>query len=408
MEKIYIFGAGLNGKKNIDYFGKDNVIAFVDNSSALIGEKLCEKDIISVETLINQYRDEKIVVSSVYFYEDIKNQLIELGIKKIYKSPFISTDMLNKQRTVEIIQMLKCTKIFYQKEDIHVIPIIEAVKEYEPNLEALEFDDLQDIRIDNANDCLVLKCSYNIKIDKDYQIIDLLKLHENQYDYLKKYKNLCKGQKCFIIGNGPSLTVADLNEISKKQIKSFGCNGIYKIFDKTEWRPTYYFYGDANTFAINRYITDESVYFISDQIDLLDDDKDKVNSFHHDFGLEEDGTPFFSEKVDEKVYGGRSVTYVMMQFAIYMGFTEIYLLGMDLSWGENGKTHFCDNYVDEKMDKLVREAKVHKDALISAYRQAKKYAEKNNAKIYNATRGGNLEVFERVDFDALFNDEDKK
>ena len=37
-----------------------------------------------------------------------------------------------------------------------------------------------------------------------------------------------------------------------------------------------------------------------------------------------------------------------------------------------------------------------------AYQSAKKYADAHGIKIYNATRGGNLEVFERVDFDSLF------
>jgi len=37
-----------------------------------------------------------------------------------------------------------------------------------------------------------------------------------------------------------------------------------------------------------------------------------------------------------------------------------------------------------------------------AYKTAKKYADRHGVKIYNATRGGNLEVFERVDFDTLF------
>jgi hypothetical protein len=39
--------------------------------------------------------------------------------------------------------------------------------------------------------------------------------------------------------------------------------------------------------------------------------------------------------------------------------------------------------------------------MIEAYREAKKYADLHNIKIYNATRGGMLEVFERVDLDKV-------
>ena len=37
-----------------------------------------------------------------------------------------------------------------------------------------------------------------------------------------------------------------------------------------------------------------------------------------------------------------------------------------------------------------------------AYDYARKYADSNGIKIYNATRGGCLEAFQRVNFDSLF------
>lgn len=44
----------------------------------------------------------------------------------------------------------------------------------------------------------------------------------------------------------------------------------------------------------------------------------------------------------------------------------------------------------------------YEDRMILAYESAKKYVDSHNISIYNATRGGMLEVFERVDFDSLF------
>ena len=37
------------------------------------------------------------------------------------------------------------------------------------------------------------------------------------------------------------------------------------------------------------------------------------------------------------------------------------------------------------------------------YQAAEAYAKEHQIKIYNATRGGKLEIFERVEFDSLFN-----
>ena len=60
---------------------------------------------------------------------------------------------------------------------------------------------------------------------------------------LIRYKDKHLGQRCFIIGNGPSLKAKDLDKI--KGEFSFGANMIYKIFPETNWRPTYYFVEDS-------------------------------------------------------------------------------------------------------------------------------------------------------------------
>ena len=41
------------------------------------------------------------------------------------------------------------------------------------------------------------------------------------------------------------------------------------------------------------------------------------------------------------------------------------------------------------------------DSVKKSYEKAKEFTEAHGIKIYNATRGGKLEVFERVDFDTL-------
>ena len=45
------------------------------------------------------------------------------------------------------------------------------------------------------------------------------------------------------------------------------------------------------------------------------------------------------------------------------------------------------------------------DFATMAFEEAKKYSDKHSIKILNATRGGKLEVFERVNFDSLFKGE---
>ncbi len=44
------------------------------------------------------------------------------------------------------------------------------------------------------------------------------------------------------------------------------------------------------------------------------------------------------------------------------------------------------------------------EAVVNSYQKIKEYAEQKGIKIYNATRGGYLEVFERVNLDDLLQD----
>jgi hypothetical protein len=124
------------------------------------------------------------------------------------------------------------------------------------------------------------------------------------------------------------------------------------------------------------------------------------SKFEHEFD--------FSTDCSEKIYIGYMVTYAMLQMAVYMGFKEIYLLGMDHNFSrekqgdgsiatkENVRNHaaILGNYGLWGVAEPVKTT--------NAYKSAKNYADGHGIKIYNATRGGKLEVFERVDFDGLF------
>ena len=60
---------------------------------------------------------------------------------------------------------------------------------------------------------------------------------------LKKLENSYYKETCFIIGNGPSLSVDDLNLIKGKY--SFATNRIFNLFDSCSWRPTFYCIQDS-------------------------------------------------------------------------------------------------------------------------------------------------------------------
>jgi hypothetical protein len=85
-----------------------------------------------------------------------------------------------------------------------------------------------------------------------------------------------------------------------------------------------------------------------------------------------------------------------------MGFKEIYLLGADCHYASDMKHHFKDyGHID-------RSFATAGEKMMSAYKVAKQHAKKHQINIFNATRGGMLEVFERVDLDAVVSGSEKK
>ena len=86
---------------------------------------------------------------------------------------------------------------------------------------------------------------------------------------------------------------------------------------------------------------------------------------------------------------------------VYMGFSDIYLLGVDatrLGKYHDNSSHFCKEYISRSTTNLM----TFDDEPRLAYKAAKEYADLHGIHIYNATRGGELETFQRVDFDELF------
>jgi len=220
-----------------------------------------------------------------------------------------------------------------------------------------------------------------------------------------------QGQYCFIVGNGPSLRITDLEKIKDSGIKSFGCNGAWSAFDKTKWRPDFYFISDI--FAIRNYVDDENVLkliqkecenvFLRCGLNTKKLFGDNVYLFNQIYSRDSNGISF-SNECEKRVYIGYTVTYIMLQMAIFMGFSPIYLLGVDHSYStelNNGKVEKkeCEDHAS-----FLKEGKDIYDIYrtTNAYVSAKKYADAHGIDIRNATRGGKLEVFPRADFESLF------
>ena len=252
-----------------------------------------------------------------------------------------------------------------------------------------------------------------------------LKKYERSTDseYIRSLHDLHNGKRCFVIGNGPSLTPQDLDRIQNEF--SFATNKIYHIFDKTAWRPTYYVCTDNNVIAEemgNIKSIGDYPKFINFHAAKYGRDKNSniwyictKGKFHVDPYKPQSSE--LSEDVSKYVAWVHTVTVTAIELAIYMGFKEIYLLGVDHSYANmvdsKGKIHRdstvkADYFAGMKgtgSETGNRAVFGNIDAMNYSYELARRFAEQKGVKIFNVTRGGKLEVFERVDFDKLMEQE---
>lgn len=217
-----------------------------------------------------------------------------------------------------------------------------------------------------------------------------------EYQEIKKYKDIHNGERCFILATGPSLTIEDVSLL--KDEVTFGMNSICMLFEKLGWETTYYGVQDLGVYRKLKEFYAKfkfSKLFIGDGIPWKERMDIKhipyaLNYLNHRYSYKK-LTSKFSEKADEYIYDGYTITYSLMQLAIYMGFSEIYLLGNDCSYSNDPqKQHFMDFGHYDKSTQTAR------DRILFAYQYAYEYLKNSDVKIFNATRGGELEIFPRV------------
>ena len=220
------------------------------------------------------------------------------------------------------------------------------------------------------------------------------------------FRNKHQGERCFILGNGPSLKHTDLS-LLKNEI-TFGMNRIYLIFPEIGFPTSYYI--AINTLVIeqcaNEIMALEIPCFVSWRgRKWLRSDPDIIY-------LDTDYTPppTFSKDVSGRVFEGSTVSYAAMQLAFHMGFEEVILVGMDHNFTTKGDPNVTvvsngedpDHFSAEYFGKGFRWQLPDLEASEKAYRMAREAFEASNRRILDATIGGKLEVFTKVNYKELF------
>ena len=236
-------------------------------------------------------------------------------------------------------------------------------------------------------------------------------------------KDTRKGERCFILGTGPSIKHQNLKLLQGENciaVSNFFVHPDYAIID-----PEYY--------CIAPYhlpITEDAWQQWMDEIEKNTGDaklffgmSDKNrNEIHGRFrnrdiyylrfgGLWGRNIPR-SIDISRMIPGPQSVSIMTLYVALYLGFKEIYLLGCDHDWllHVNKSVHFYheNNHAMEKSgynEWFQEDLEGQFQDYITLWRQYKgirEIASKVGAQIFNATEGGLLDVFPRVKYELLF------
>lgn len=218
---------------------------------------------------------------------------------------------------------------------------------------------------------------------------------------LKKFKDIHNGEDCFIVGNGPSLNKIDLGQLN--DYYTFGLNKIYLMFEKTKFRPTYHV--AVNSLVIEQcakeFETLPCKTFLSYR-----PSRSLVRKLNHVNFIMTGGPVTFCESLVGEVHEGWTVTYVAMQIAYYMGFRNVFLVGVDHNFVVSGLpneqqlltgkdiNHFDPNYFGGKEWHLPDLAGSE-----LSYHLAKFFFEKDGRSIRDATIEGKLQIFSKISFD---------
>lgn len=222
--------------------------------------------------------------------------------------------------------------------------------------------------------------------------------------HVHDFKDKHKGARIVVAGNGPSLSRIDLSRID---CPSFGVNG---IFHHAWWRPAYYcaeskkfcknnsekillYRGPEAKFIANRcreFFGERKLHYRPEWADLVWANLPKKSM-----------PPQFSTECHQVVHHGMNVIYMAVQLAFYMGAEQVILIGVDFDYpdGPVAANHFYDNKL--QAGNLLDSS--NKEMLLAHYELAHKLFNAGPIpRIVNATPGTKLDVFPKIEFEALF------
>jgi hypothetical protein len=221
-------------------------------------------------------------------------------------------------------------------------------------------------------------------------------------EILRSMKDKFAGCRCIVMGNGPSLRKTNLALL--KDEFTFGLNRIYLLFEELGFETDF-------LCSINRF----QFQYYGKEMSSVKGLKIFNWVFRKYAGFDERTvllSPKLSPNMNGHILNGYStnigtVTNLALETAFFLGFSEVALIGVDFSFVETGtpnaavvlngadQNHFTPNYYEPGIVWQLPDYETQR----RGFRAARKLFDENGRKIVDATVGGKLDVFPKVNFE---------
>ncbi len=194
-------------------------------------------------------------------------------------------------------------------------------------------------------------------------------------DCISHFKNLHIGKRVFILASGPSLTSLDLSPLRRRMV--IGMNRSSLLFQDAHYHCTM----DHRLFDEQPLLLAKSRYLFT------------LEGRPFGIPIRLLGAEGFSWDLERGIYSGYTVSYFALQLAIYMGFKEVFYLGLDLKH-EGPRTHFFGSDFHSRHHEQTEFPRMRKMLNYGARQLAE-----TNVRVFNCSPVSDLECFPKVSYD---------
>lgn len=249
-----------------------------------------------------------------------------------------------------------------------------------------------------------------------------------------KLKDMHRGERCFLLGSGPSIKKENL--LSLKDEIVFALNNFYVHEDFAEImsgnKPKYYmtapihppqtddewmrWFKDMESkmpknvnmiFGLSAY--KKNIKYIFDRYEIFK--REKINWYFAGIGLDK-FYKFKNRDIDfvNPIWSASTVSTYAILAAIYMGFSEIYLLGVDHNYiclGDEENHRFYKSSIHQKDEIKRMNLKMSQHIFNTAqvfFEKESILINSENSKIYNCSSDSLLDMFEKIQLNNIINE----